>query len=227
MARRAGRDRYAPPANVRVAPRLGDGKLCTVVLPRHATDAHLERKGIQLDIVFDVDLGELVRGHHVIARGIDRGHEVPVPRWIQERNERWEQGLDQIVDPAAPSHGFSRRSNRDMEIVGTRVTEPELHYEFAPGLEAHETAEDPFFWYWMLDVSDDVGTSYQDSNGGTRGPSLGGPATPATRDLGGVIPGSAVRLFLRFTPPSGWDPPEPWRRELSIDLATNGLLEPR
>jgi hypothetical protein len=226
MARRA-RDRCAAPANVRVAPGPDDGKLCTVVLPRDATDAHLERKGIRLDIVFDVDLGELVRGHHVIVRGIDRGHEVPVPRWIQERTERLGQGVDQIVDEAAPSHGFSRRSDRDMEIVGTRLTEAELHYEFVPGLEAHETVEDPFFWYWMLDVSDDVGTFYQDSNGGTRGPSLGGPATHATRDLGGVIPESAVRLLLRFIPPSGWDPPEPWRRELSVDLETNGFLEAR
>ena len=31
-----------------------------------------------VDIAFDVDLGELVPGHHVIARGIDRGAVIEV-----------------------------------------------------------------------------------------------------------------------------------------------------
>ncbi|MEO3792746.1 hypothetical protein ABGB14_21240 [Nonomuraea sp. B10E15] len=41
--------------------------------PRTATDAYLSRMGgsIRLDIVFDVDLGELVEGHHVVARGLE------------------------------------------------------------------------------------------------------------------------------------------------------------
>jgi hypothetical protein len=38
--------------------------------PRTATDRYLSRMGRRLDIVFDVDLGELIEGHHVVARGI-------------------------------------------------------------------------------------------------------------------------------------------------------------
>ena len=38
--------------------------------PRTATDAYLAEIGETLDIEFDVDLGELVEGHRVVARGI-------------------------------------------------------------------------------------------------------------------------------------------------------------
>ncbi|MFI7423158.1 hypothetical protein [Nonomuraea sp. NPDC049684] len=41
--------------------------------PRTATDAYFaERNGSRrLDIVFDIDLGELLEGHHVVARGLE------------------------------------------------------------------------------------------------------------------------------------------------------------
>jgi hypothetical protein len=38
--------------------------------PRTATDVYLAEIGETLDIEFDVDLGELVQGHRVVARGI-------------------------------------------------------------------------------------------------------------------------------------------------------------
>jgi hypothetical protein len=46
--------------------------------PRTAVDAyfaHLRAMGVQqhLDVTFDADLGELVEGHHVVVRGIERG----------------------------------------------------------------------------------------------------------------------------------------------------------
>jgi hypothetical protein len=45
--------------------------------PRTATDEYFARMAAhgvrrELDVVFDVDLGELVEGHHVIARGLER-----------------------------------------------------------------------------------------------------------------------------------------------------------
>jgi len=46
---------------------------------RTATDNYLTRAGLELDIAFDVDLGELVRGHHVVAGGIMFGQLVRVP----------------------------------------------------------------------------------------------------------------------------------------------------
>jgi hypothetical protein len=41
--------------------------------PRTATDAYFAGKGEsrRLDIVFDIDLGELLEGHHVVARGLE------------------------------------------------------------------------------------------------------------------------------------------------------------
>ncbi|MFB9880552.1 hypothetical protein ACFFMN_21615 [Planobispora siamensis] len=41
--------------------------------PRTATDAFFTRAGgsRRLDIVFDIDLGELLEGHHVVARGLE------------------------------------------------------------------------------------------------------------------------------------------------------------
>ncbi|AQZ62151.1 hypothetical protein BKM31_12330 [[Actinomadura] parvosata subsp. kistnae] len=41
--------------------------------PRTATDAYFARTGgsRRLDVVFDLDLGELVDGHHVVARGLE------------------------------------------------------------------------------------------------------------------------------------------------------------
>ena len=38
--------------------------------PRTATGSYLAGMGPQLDIAFDVDLGELAKGHHIVARGI-------------------------------------------------------------------------------------------------------------------------------------------------------------
>jgi hypothetical protein len=48
--------------------------------PGTVTDQYLARRGEQLDVVFDVDLGEFVKGHRVIARGIMLGRPARVPR---------------------------------------------------------------------------------------------------------------------------------------------------
>ncbi|MFI6742876.1 hypothetical protein ACIBI9_59145 [Nonomuraea sp. NPDC050451] len=41
--------------------------------PRTATDAYFAKMGglRRPDVVFDIDLGELVEGHHVVARGLE------------------------------------------------------------------------------------------------------------------------------------------------------------
>jgi hypothetical protein len=41
--------------------------------PRTATDRYLSQMGERLEIAFDVDLGELIEGHHVYARWIMLG----------------------------------------------------------------------------------------------------------------------------------------------------------
>jgi len=180
--------------------------------------------GRSMDISFDVDLGELVRGHHVVARGIELARRVNVHRWQQEFEAEREKARPAENSPMVTST-MRTLSAEDMEVVETRLSEPQLHYEFVPGLEKQEDDEDPFFWYWMLHVSDDVATQYRDDNGGARGPAQGGSATHATRDLGGHIPDSASRLVLAFEPPPRWDPPEPWRDRLVIDLLARQVIE--
>jgi hypothetical protein len=47
--------------------------------PRTATSDYLSANQRQLDIVFDLDLGELMPGHHVVARGIERSRSFTSP----------------------------------------------------------------------------------------------------------------------------------------------------
>jgi hypothetical protein len=166
------------------------GAMLSSVLPgRDATDDHLAERGRQIDITCDVDLGELVKGHHVVVRGIEL---------------------------AKPTTGAAAAGER----------EPQLHYEFVPGIEAHERDSDRFFWYWMLRVTDDVGTRYRDDNSGVMAPFVGGAATHGARDLGPPIPATASRLVFRFTPPSRFEPPGHYRSELVFDLLAGRVLEP-
>jgi hypothetical protein len=189
-------------------------------VPRGATGGFHEGKG-DLVITFEVDLGELAKGHHVIARGIDLGHDVPVTRWQQEGRQRFEEsdfesgGFQSFVS-------FSLEGN---EIVDRIRSEAALEYEFIPGVEEDESSSDYFFWYWILAVSDDVGTEYQDHNNGCLARFEGGAATRGTRDLGGTIPESASRLTISFAPPSSWTPTQPIRQELVIDLQAKQVVD--
>jgi hypothetical protein len=159
------------------------------------------------------------------------GHEVPITRWQQEQNQRFESELERLPDAEGSPGGFqsfvTRLTPRDQEIVDTVLSEAQLHYEFVPGLEAHEQEDhDHFFWYWMLQVSDDVGTVYRDDNGGTLARSEGGSATHGTRDLGGRIPDSASRLTISFEPPRSWVPVTPIHSKLEIDLVGKQIVRP-
>jgi hypothetical protein len=186
--------------------------------PRTVTDQYLARMGEHLDVVFDVDLGELVRGHHVVARGIMRERTVQVPRYDTSRlRDMTGRGRD-----PGNGGGFLNSGQAPGAVaMEERLTEPELHYEFVPGL----AGERGFDWYWMLEVTDDAGTEYSDSNGGAFDGHSAGTAAHGTRDLGGQIPPQARRLTIRFEPPTGWTPPEPWRRMIEIDLRERRLLD--
>lgn len=130
-----------------------------------------------------------------------------------------------IKSPPGAISGLARPE--DFEPSGeVRYSSAELHYDFVPGLERHEEdLHGAFFWYWMLEASDDVGTVYDNANGGVMAPSEGGPATDGVRDIGGQIPDEATWLTLRFRPASGWDPPEGFRRELVIDLVEGRVID--
>jgi hypothetical protein len=184
-----------------------------------------------MDIPLDIDLGELIPGHHVVLTGIDLGETVDVPRFRAEIEAKVAERLAKMSRSEVPgglgvSVSWRRLTPHDLEPVGTRKMEPSLHYKFIPGIEPSEEERDgAFFWYWMLSVSDDVGTHYRDDHGGTKEQAAGGAATTATRDIGGHIPAEASRLLLGFTPPGRWKPPEPWPRELQIDLMHRRVID--
>jgi len=193
------------------------------VPPRDATERYLATTGRQLDITFDVDLGELVPGHHVVARGIEHALAVDVPivdlDQLRLPNERSAEGDNE--------GGFVTATSWEAANVRTetRMTEAQLHYEFVPGIAPGECEQrGEFFWYWMLQAHDDVGTEYNANNGGGFDGQSGGTASHGSRDLGGQVPATATRLTIRFDPPSQWWPPEPWIDELTIDLLTGRVL---
>ena len=138
-----------------------------------------------IDIPFNIDLGELVEGHHVVARGIE-------------------------LRP----HGSSS---------------PCLHYDFVPALANTMNAScekrHGDWWYWMMYTSDDVGTAYADRNTGGFDNRTEGDVSWGSRDLDGIIPESATMVTLRFEPPRGWVPPEPWRRVVHLDLKSSRVME--
>ena len=211
---------WGSPANVKIE---------VVTLPRDATDEYLRQAGHQLDIVFDVDLGELAQGHHIIARGIDFGRQVAVHRWEQEMQRDLEERIAEEMRVEVEGGGvglsfqaFGRRTltEREQEIVGRRYLESELHYEFVPGLRPDEGLD----WYWMLQTFDDVGTSYSDSNGGVV---VQRHAVPPLTRLGTWARGFPILPLdcgSPFSPAFGWVPPEPWVREMEIDLRSRSVL---
>jgi hypothetical protein len=190
--------------------------------PRTATDSYLSGMGLQLDIVFDVDLGELVEGHHVVARGIMFGRPVLTRRFDSGQLGALMSGGD---DPGNGGGFFKRCEGPRPVAWQQRLTEAELHYEFVPGLTAAEAhGAGGFAWNWILFATDDAGTEYNDNNGGAFDGMSGRAASHGTRDLGGQIPHEVSRLTLRFQPALGWVPPEPWRRQIDIDLRERRLV---
>jgi len=186
-----------------------------------------------------VDLGELVRGHHVRLLNLlmDRSH--PVERWQETAEAAWAEvrrdrgRLLTDQNSRGPSFSFSSRvlvgphSESDREIVSYRALEPVLELEFIPGLRPEEREGEPFFWLFGMHTSDDLGTEYRDNKSGTRGPEDGGISTRGSRDIGGLIPANASLVVFEFEPPSGWTPPEPWHGRLRSPYPGGRDDEPR
>ena len=188
---------------------------------RTATDNYLTRAGLELDIAFDVDLGELMRGHHVVARGIMFGRLVRVPHVdIDEIHALMNQ-----AGAAGNSGGFHirRPASSAPREFDEQLTEAELHYEFVPGL-SHTEANGRFDWGWRLSASDDVGSEYADHDSGAFDGRAGLAAAHGSKDLGGQIQPEASLLTLQFEPSSGWTPPAPWCQQLIINLRDKRLL---
>ena len=162
---------------------------------RSVTDHYVGASGRVLDYSFDVDLGELIPGHHVIARGIGPAPKVVLPDDVELPQD----AIDNV--------------EQDNQTLRDQV-----HFEHVPGL-----TRDSVTPHWSFTVSDDVGTEYSGVDEGAYDGQSGGAATHAVRELGGKVPRQATRLTLHLIPGydkegSQWHPPEPWGRELVIDL---------
>ncbi len=70
-------------------------------------------------------------------------------RWQAERDDEIRKQVEQRAVGVSYMSTSRRLSASDHEIVGKRLTEPELHYEFLPGLHKDEREyKGHFYWYW-------------------------------------------------------------------------------
>lgn len=163
---------------------------------RSATDRYIKARGSKLDYKFDIDLGELIPGHHVVVRGIGPAPIISVPPTADLPRE----DLDNI--------DRSNQTPRD-----------QVHFEHVPGLTPDSATPT-----WSLTVSDNAGTRYSGVDEGAYDGQSGGPATHGVRELGGKIPATATFLSLVFDPgydregDQQWVPTGPWKGELCINL---------
>ena len=176
--------------------------------PRGATERYLATPGIRLAVSFDVDLGELLEGHHVVARGISRGGSIEVP----DRGD-----LGRLSQPVRVGDAVLQVALGEIQKTWVEV-EDQLHYEFVPGIIRGEPLS-----LWRMTASDDLGSEYSRNDTGAFDCS-GGEASHGLRDLGGRIPAEASFLLLRFSSGGDWEPPEPWRRELKLDLRSGSVV---
>jgi hypothetical protein len=175
------------------------------------------------EVPLDHDLGELVRGHRVVLRGLTLNRVKYFPRYLMKLKEERDSTIHLVTGPSVTSTviDLEALSDEDRELVPAPNSGDELYFDYVPGIVRDEHVE-----YWWLKVSDDIGTVYFDEGtldgfdgGGGGGVSLaGGASSDATRDIGRLIPEEASILKLEFRPAAYWSPPGPWIRELSIDL---------
>ncbi|HET9059291.1 MAG TPA: hypothetical protein VFN61_05170 [Acidimicrobiales bacterium] len=163
---------------------------------------------IELALSFDVDLGELVEGRRVIARGISRGRTA----WLPVREDLERLPRRRVVLNGVELVALEREPRRYLAEL-----EDELHYEVVPSLTQEELLD-----HWWMDVSDDLGTNYNCNQTGAYACGYSGSATIGSRDLGGRVPEAAGWLKIRFRP--GGRPQGRWCAQLHVDLRGHAVV---
>jgi len=188
--------------------------------PRSPATEHLITSLNGLDIAFDVDLGEIMAGHHVIARGVEREKSIETlsQRWIEESRQRAMVASDSKKGglPGFVYYDSTPPGPQDREIVDV---EDQLHFDHVPGLTRDSPTPDwniPQRMTWAR-FTTTTKRAYDGHSGGL--------STHGVRDLGGRIPREATRLTITIEPAYEWVPPEPWRRKLVIDLRRRLVLD--
>ena len=138
-----------------------------------------------------------------------------------------EAGIDRALDIEFDTDLGELIPGHHVVLRGIELCSGQLHYEFVPGMTDAKMQEGgpPFWWFWLVHTTDDLGTVYSDDNGGAIDTRRGGPATHGVQNLGGAIPVAAPRLMLTFEAPEGWQAPADSIRSLANDLRNRTIVE--
>lgn len=178
-----------------------------------------------ISIRFDVDCGELVPGHHFIARGVSFEEMVSpeammnIKRPYNPESVEREPNRSYIHTVVVPEGGFPDgdasddakrwRSWRRLEAqiaVAPKVRGVCLHYELAPGIPASADADDHFEWFRYLvgvEFHSDIPLPTDDDDGGVMEPATGGPTTYGKRGPWPLADGARVLTFGLLEPDTG------------------------
>jgi hypothetical protein len=150
-------------------------------------------------LVFDVDCGELVPGHHFIARGLGGPLRLPIPDDWDGDSAGYEQMLQ--FERAGGYPGFS------------------LEYELVPGVSAAEAGGDFFRFLVGVSYTADVELPWQPNDGGALAPFAGGDTTHGSRGDWPLPPDATVLTFsLAGIDPAGFADYRNPAGELVVDL---------
>lgn len=133
---------------------------------------------------FDVDCGELVPGHHFIARGLRGPHRTPIPDGWDGDAAEYEQMLE--FEDAGGYPAFC------------------LEYELAPGVSAAEAEGDFFRFLVGISYTADVPLPWYPSDGGAIAPFTGGATTHGSRGDWPLPPNARVLTFSLAGVATAW-----------------------
>jgi hypothetical protein len=132
---------------------------------------------------FDVDCGELIPGHHFVARGLGGPVRLSIAdHWDGDSDEDGDTGdYEQMLEleEAGGYPGFS------------------LEYELVPGVSAAEAVGDGAFFRFLVGVGydADVKLPWYPNDGGAIAPFEGGSATHGSRGDWPLPPGASILTF--------------------------------
>jgi len=194
--------------------------------------------GRRMLVTFDVDCGELIPGHHFVARGLSTA-EIPHPDDLADLDrERLESirgrgpGVHSVMvripdggftddDESVEAQTWRRWRIRDQRIKAARkVAGFDFEYELVPGLTEHEIEDEGWFAFLVdVEYAADQPLPWDVSDGGAIAPALGGASTHGSRGSW-PIPDGARTLNFSIT---GIDPQTHRSKEqpdgcLSVDL---------
>ena len=155
--------------------------------------------GRPMMLAFDVDCGEIIPGHHFIARGLGGPFRLPIPDDWDGDSAEYEQMLEFAEAGGYP--GFT------------------LEYELVPGISAAPTGEDAFRYLVGVSYDADVELPWWPNDGGAIAPFEGGDATHGFRGDWPLPPGAIVLTFsIVGVDPAGFTDYENPAGDLVVDM---------